>query len=134
MTSTRKQIVLVEDNPLNCDVIEDIFEFDEIDAELITVGSGEEALELARALHPALMLMDIRLPGIDGLEVTKQLKSDAETQDIEIWAITAHAMKGDAQKAMEAGCSQHITKPINSTDLALKLRNFVGQETCEVME
>jgi CheY-like chemotaxis protein len=129
-----KQIVLVEDNPLNCDVIEDIFEFDEIGAELVIVGSGEEGLELARALHPVLMLMDVRLPGMDGLEVTKLIKADPETQDIEIWAITAHAMKGDAQKALEAGCSQHITKPINSTDLALKLRSFLGQGTCEVLK
>ncbi len=127
-----KKIVLVEDNPLNCDVIGDMFEFDEIDADLVTVGSGEEALEAARTLQPVLMLMDIRLPGIDGLEVTKRIKGDPATKDIEIWAITAHAMKGDAQKALEAGCSQHITKPINSTDLALKLRSFLGQGTCEV--
>ena len=127
-----KKIVLVEDNPLNRDVIEDIFEFDEIGADLVTVGSGEEALDAARTCQPVLVLMDIRLPGIDGLEATKQIKSDPDTKDIEVWAITAHAMKGDAQKALEAGCSQHITKPINSTDLARKLRSFLGHGACEV--
>ena len=127
-----KKIVLVEDNLLNRDVIEDIFEFDEIDADLVTVGSGEEALEAARTFQPVLMLMDVRLPGMDGLEATKRIKNDPDTKDIEVWAITAHAMKGDAQKALEAGCSQHITKPINSTDLARQLRSFLGQETCEV--
>ncbi len=129
-----RRIVLVEDNPMNRDVIEDIFEFDEIDAELITVGSGEEALEAARTFQPVLILMDIGLPGIDGLEATNRIKADPVTQQIEVWAITAHAMKGDAQKALDAGCSAHITKPINSTDLARKLRSFLGQTTCEAQK
>ncbi len=119
---------------MNRDVIEDIFEFDEIDAELITVGSGEEALEAARTFQPVLILMDIGLPGIDGLEATNRIKADPVTQQIEVWAITAHAMKGDAQKALDAGCSAHITKPINSTDLARKLRSFLGQTTCEAQK
>jgi len=128
-----RKIVLVEDNPLNRAVIQDIFEFDEIDAELVTVESGEEALVAARTIQPILMLMDVRLPGIDGLEATQRIKNDRETSSIEVWAITANAMKGDAQKALDAGCSEYITKPINSNDLAKKLRGFLaGRDTCEV--
>ena len=125
------KILLVEDNPLNRDVIKDIFEFDEIDAELLTVESGEAAVEAVPAQRPVLVLMDIRLPGMDGLETTKRIKQDPLTAEIEVWAITAHAMKGDAQKALEAGCSEHITKPINSNDLARKLRSFLEKRTCE---
>jgi CheY-like chemotaxis protein len=98
-------ILLVEDDPLNRAVIEDIVEFDQIAAELTCVETGEESLECARELRPALILMDVGLPGINGLETTRRLKQIPELNDTPVWAISAHAMKGDAEQALSAGCS-----------------------------
>ena len=81
--------------------------------EVHTATTAEDALEMARKIHPRLILADIRLPGMDGLEMTRRLKADPETTDIAIIAITALAMKGDEQKAFDAGCDAYITKPIN---------------------
>lgn len=120
-------ILLVEDNDLNQAVIEDIFEFDEIPAELTCLGSGEEALEQVESIAPSLILMDVTLPGISGLETTRKLKENPATRDIVVWAITAHAMKGDGQKAAEAGCDQYVTKPVNIKDLADRIRTFLNE-------
>ena len=81
--------------------------------EVHTATTAEDALEMARKIHPRLILADIRLPGMDGLEMTRRLKTDPETADIAIIAITALAMKGDEQRALDAGCDAYITKPIN---------------------
>ena len=120
-------VLLVEDDELNRTVIEDIIEFDQIAAELTCVETGEEALDCARELRPALILMDIGLPGIDGLETTRRLKQTPELKDTPVWAISAHAMKGDAEQAMAAGCSAYISKPIDSKQLADRLRKFFNQ-------
>jgi CheY-like chemotaxis protein len=126
-----KQVLLVEDDELNRAVIEDIFRFDRINAELICVESGEEALVRAGELRLDLILMDIGLPGIDGLEVTRRLQCKPALRDIPVWAITAHAMKGDAGRAMNAGCSVYITKPVNGKELAGRLHSFLNQASYE---
>ena len=77
-------VLLVEDEPFNQTVLEDIFEFDEIPAELVCVESGEEAIEKVAELKPILILMDIGLPGIDGLETTRRIKANPQTSDIPI--------------------------------------------------
>ena len=129
-------ILLVEDEPFNQTVLEDIFEFDEIPAELVCVESGEEAIEKVAELKPVLILMDIGLPGIDGLETTRRIKANPVTADIPIWALTAHAMKGDAHKAIEAGCVFYLTKPVDGKDISDHLREFLtelaasGVESC----
>ena len=120
-------VLLVEDDVLNRTVIEDIIEFDHIAAELTCVETGEEALDCARELRPALILMDVGLPGIDGLETTRRLKQTPELKDTPVWAISAHVMKGDAEQALAAGCSAYISKPIDSKQLADRLRNFINQ-------
>ncbi len=120
-------VLLVEDDELNRTVIEDIIEFGQIAAELTCVETGEEALDRARKVRPALILMDVGLPGIDGLETTRRLKQSSELRDIPVWAISAHAMKGDAEQALEAGCSAYFTKPIDSKQLTERLRNFINQ-------
>jgi two-component system cell cycle response regulator DivK len=125
-----KQVLLVEDDVLNRTVVEDIFQFDGIEADLICVNSGEDALDRAGELKLDLILMDIGLPGIDGLEATRRLHRNPELRHIPVWAITAHAMKGDADLAMAAGCSTYITKPIDSKDLAIRLRNFFDPARC----
>ena len=118
-------ILLVEDTPDNRLIIEDIFEFDDIGASLAVAASAEEALEKIADIQPILILMDIGLPGMSGLEAVRIIKLDAATRDIVIWAITAHAMNSAEQEALAAGCDQYVSKPINAADLADRLRTFV---------
>ena len=120
-------ILLIEDNFCNFSLLEDIFLFDDIPARLVSVETGEEALYRAVELQPILILMDLRLPGIDGLETTQILKHNPLTKDIPVWAITAYAMNGDEQRARAAGCCEYITKPVRALDLANRLRTFLDQ-------
>ena len=123
-------ILLVEDNDNNANIIEDIFAFDDVPAKLHTVISGEDALRVAAEVQPALILMDLRLPGLDGLETTQLLKGNPLTKNIPVWAITAYSMKGDKERAQVAGCCRYFTKPINLKELAIALREFLqaGEE------
>jgi CheY-like chemotaxis protein len=91
------------------------------------VESGEEALRRVVELQPVLILMDLRLRGIDGLETTEILKHDPLTKDIPVWAITAYATKGDEERAQAAGCCEYITKPVRVLELANRLRAFLGR-------
>jgi CheY-like chemotaxis protein len=120
-------ILLVEDNFNNILLLEDILLFDDIPARLVSVETGEEALNRAVELRPALILMDLRLPGIDGLETTQILKRNPLTKHIPVWAITANAMIGDEERARAAGCCEYITKPVRALDLANRLRIFLDQ-------
>lgn len=120
-------ILLVEDDEANRAVIADMFQFDDIDADLIAAAASEESLRMAREFRPILILMDIRLPGTDGLEITKRLKGDPRTADIPVWAITAYALTEDRKKALAAGCDDYITKPFDSAELKERLRAFAGQ-------
>ena len=120
-------ILLIEDDDNNVSLLEDIFQFDDIPAQLVTAKIGEEALTQAIMTQPVLILMDLRLPGIDGLEATRILKQNAVTKDVPIWAITAYAMNGDEDRARAAGCCEYITKPISLVELANRLRTFLGQ-------
>ena len=122
-------ILLVEDDLANRAVIEDIFQFDGIGAELACVETGEKAMLVIPQLQPILILMDIRLPGISGLEVTRSLKTEPSTKDIPIWAITAYALGEDKDKALAAGCEEYITKPIETTALKDQLREFVSRHS-----
>ena len=80
---------------------------------------------MARQIHPCLILADIRLPGMDGLEMTRRLKADPETMDIVVVAVTALAMKGDKQKALDAGCDGYITKPIDVKTFPTLIRQYL---------
>jgi CheY-like chemotaxis protein len=82
-----------------------------------TAADADEALAVLSSVHPQLILMDIQLPGMDGLELTRQIKSDPATGDIVIVALTAYAMKGDETKALDAGCDGYIPKPIDTRSL-----------------
>ena len=81
-------------------------------------GDHSEALDVLRTFRPRLILMDLQLPGVDGLQLTRALKQDPATRDIRVVALTAYAMKGDEQKALGAGCDGYIAKPINTRTLA----------------
>jgi two-component system cell cycle response regulator DivK len=118
-------VLLVEDDIGNQMVVEDIFQFDNVGAGLAIVGSAEEALQFASESSPILILMDIRLPGMNGLEATRALKSDPRTRDIPVWALTAYARREDGDKALAAGCDDYIRKPFRREELVAKLREFV---------
>ena len=122
-------ILLVEDNFNNISLMQDVFEFDDIPAKLVIAQSGEEALRSVIPLQPDLILMDLRLPGIDGLETTEILKNNAMTKDIPVWAVTAYAMPGDEEMARASGCCQYITKPTNTQDFIDRLRIFLDELT-----
>lgn len=102
-------ILLVEDHPLNRKLVRDILQFQfEVDEAI----SAEAAQDYLQDHHPDLILMDIQLPGMDGLTLTRQLKAEPATADIPIVGLSAHAMKRDIELAREAGCVDYITKPI----------------------
>ena len=106
------KVLLVEDNPMNLELATDLLEACGI--EVIAANSGEAAMKLAQEQKPNLILMDLSLPGMDGLQATAALKANPQTRLIPVVAVTAHAMKGDEQKALNAGCEGYITKPIDT--------------------
>ena len=110
---TARKILVVEDNDMNMQLVE--FLLEEGGYTIVKATSGEEALALTRdsAGAPDLILMDIHLPGMDGLSVVRAMKEDARTARIPILALTAHAMRGDKDRFLDAGCDGYISKPID---------------------
>ena len=106
-----KTILIVEDNELNMKLFHDLLEAHGYN--ILQTKDGMEALKLARSHRPDLILMDIQLPEVSGLEVTKWIKEDDELKSIPIIAVTAFAMKGDEEKIREGGCEAYIAKPIS---------------------
>jgi CheY-like chemotaxis protein len=104
-------ILIVDDNATNLKLARVILAREGY--EIITAADAEEAIETLKGCAPSLILMDIQLPGMDGLALTRRLKAAPSTRHIKIVALTAYAMKGDDVKAMEAGCDGYITKPID---------------------
>jgi two-component system cell cycle response regulator DivK len=119
-----KTVMIVEDNELNMKLFHDLLEAHGYH----TVGTrnGIEALDLARRSHPDLILMDIQLPEVSGLEVTKWLKEDAELKSIPVVAVTAFAMKGDEERIREGGCEAYLSKPISIGKFIETIRHFLG--------
>jgi CheY-like chemotaxis protein len=109
------KVLIVEDNPMNMRLIEMVLKSDNY--LLLKARDGEEALAIAAIDHPDLVLMDIRLPRLSGLEVAKRLRKNGKLSQIPIIALTAHAMKGDEEKAIEAGCNGYVSKPIDTRKL-----------------
>jgi CheY-like chemotaxis protein len=108
-------ILIVDDNPINLKLIRVLLTG--LGYQVRTAGDAEEALAILTAFRPRLILMDLQLPRMDGLALTRQLKADATTRDITILALTAYAMKGDEEKALAAGCEGYVTKPIDTRAL-----------------
>ena len=119
-----KTVLIVEDNELNMKLFHDLLEAHGYQ----TVGTrnGIEALDLARKHRPDLILMDIQLPEVSGLEVTKWLKEDEDLKGIPVVAVTAFAMKGDEDVIRQGGCEAYISKPISVTSFLETVRRFVG--------
>lgn len=118
------RILVVEDNPDNRMLITDILTA--LDFEIIMAIDGEEGLSKAKTEHPDLILMDLSLPHMDGWTVTRTLRADPEFKQVKIVAVSAHAMVGDREKALAAGCDDYIAKPIDMTELAEKLLHYLG--------
>ncbi len=118
-----EKILIVEDNPMNLELATDLLEA--AGYVVIQAGTAEEGIKLARDESPDLILMDVGLPGMDGLEATGVLKQDPATKDIPVIAITAHAMKGDEEKALAAGCAGYITKPIDTRAFPKMVTRFI---------
>ena len=116
-------VLVIEDNPLNMELVCDILEAN--DFSVYQACAAQEGIQIAKENNPQLILMDIQLPGMDGLEATQILKEDVSTKDIPVVALTAHAMKGDEEKALDAGCSGYITKPIDTREFPNLVRKFV---------
>jgi two-component system, cell cycle response regulator DivK len=119
-----KTILIVEDNELNMKLFRDLIEATGYNA--VTTASGFEALDLARRHRPDLILMDIQLPGISGLEVTQWLKQDEELRMIPVVAVTAFAMKGDEERIRKGGCEGYISKPISVSGFTQTIKSFLG--------
>jgi CheY-like chemotaxis protein len=125
-------ILIVDDNPTNLKLIRVL-----LTAEGYVVrvaGDAEEAMAVLAEFRPRLILMDLQLPGMDGLTLTRQLKSDPARRDIGILALTAYAMKGDKEKAREAGCDGYITKPIDTRSLPGEIARFLAARKVEPPE
>lgn len=119
-----KRILVVEDNPDNRLLITDVLV--SMEYEVLIAEDGEQGVSMAEAEVPDLILMDLSLPKMDGWTATQAIKEKPALQHIPIIALTAHAMVGDREKALEAGCDDYIPKPIDMRELASKLSHFLG--------
>lgn len=119
------RILIVDDNPTNLKLVTYLVRANGYDVE--TAAHAEAAVLAIRAQRPDLILMDLQLPGIDGLALTRQLKADPETRDITIIAVTAYAMKGDHERALAAGCDDYVTKPIDTRTLPALIARHVAR-------
>ncbi len=123
MNGAAKTVLVVEDNDLNMKLFHDLLEAHGYN--ILQTKDGMEALQLARQHHPDLILMDIQLPEVSGLEVTKWLKEDEKLKSIPVIAVTAFAMKGDEEKIREGGCEAYIAKPISVTNFLQTVERFI---------
>ena len=119
-----KTVLIVEDNELNMKLFNDLLEAHSF--KTLQTRSGVEAVELARKHHPDLILMDIQLPEVSGLQVIQWIKDDEALRAIPIIAITAFAMKGDEEKIRKSGCEAYLSKPISVVKFLETVRNFVS--------
>ena len=124
--SLSKTILIVEDNELNMKLFNDLLESKGY--KIIQTANGLNAVELAREHKPNLILMDIQLPEVSGLEVTKWLKADDELAHIPVIAVTAFAMKGDEEKILQGGCEAYISKPISVAKFLATIQSFIEKE------
>ena len=112
MVTMKKKILIIEDNELNMKLVRSLLQLNSI--ETIEAYDAEKGIELVGTCKPNLILMDIQLPGIDGLEATRRIISNPDLKGIPIIALTSYAMEGDEDQALAAGCTGYITKPIDT--------------------
>ena len=124
MSNRGKEVLIVEDNELNMKLFHDLIEA--CGHEILETRDGIEALKLARLHRPDLILMDIQLPEVSGLEVTRWLKEDDDLRSIPVIAVTAFAMKGDEEKIRSGGCEAYIAKPISVSNFLDTIGRFLA--------
>ena len=121
-----EKILLVEDNPVNRRLAE--FLLRSQGYKVLEATTAQEAFELLKAERPDLIVIDIQLPGIDGLEAARKLKQDPTTCNIPVIAVTSYAMKGDREKALEAGCVGYVSKPIDKTIFVQEIATHLSHQ------
>lgn len=122
----KKKILIVEDNELNLKLFRDLLEAHGY--ETFETKDGNEALSIARNMKPDLILMDIQLPEISGLDITKRLKADSDVNRIPVIAVTAFAMKDDEEMILSAGCEAYMSKPISIPTFIATVKKFLEEE------
>lgn len=121
------KILIVEDNAMNLDMLSRRLQ--RRGYEIFAASDGESGIVAARSALPDLILMDLSLPGLDGWEATEMLKADPDLRDTPIIALTAHAMRGDREKAMEAGCDDYATKPVDLPSLVEMIERHLSESS-----
>lgn len=116
-------ILIVDDNPVNLKLVRVLLAGEGYDVR--TAADAEEALEVLKEFKPRLILMDIQLPGMDGLTLTRKLKADPATRDAVVVGLTAYAMKGDAERVLAAGCNGYVSKPIDTRTFAAEIATYL---------
>ncbi len=127
-----KTVLIVEDNELNMKLFRDLLEAHGIAT--IETRNGMEVLEIARTKKPDLILMDIQLPEVSGLDVTKWLKGDEALKSIPVIAVTAFAMKGDEEKIRQGGCEDYISKPISVSRFLEVIQTYLAKPSAEITQ
>ena len=122
----RNPVLLVEDNEMNRDML--IRRLNRAGIDVIPAGDGQEALELMRSKRPCVVLMDMNLPVMDGWTACRAAREDAAIKDIPIIALTAHASDADRQAALDAGCDDYATKPVDFPGLLIKIEKLTGED------
>lgn len=125
MADKKAKILLVEDDAVNLELFMDLIRMG--GHECIHTTKGEDVLELVRKEKPDLLLLDIQLPGIDGLTVGRIIKSDEETKDLKVIALTAYAMKGDREMFLEKGFDGYISKPVKMKEFLVAIEGFLSE-------
>ncbi len=122
-----QKILIIEDNELNLELARVLLELKGF--AVASARTAEDGLRLARELLPDLVLMDISLPGMDGLSATRNLKTDPATRHLAVVGLTANAMKGDQESALQAGCDGYVPKPIDTRTFAAMVQDFLNQKS-----
>ena len=122
-----KKILVVEDNDLNMKLVRSLLKRDGYD--IVEAKDAESGIQLAHEHHPDLILMDIQLPGMDGLSATRAINSDDDLKEIPIVALTSYAMQEDKEKTLEAGCVGHLCKPLDTRTFSDTISQFIKQDT-----
>ena len=127
MNNNNPLVLVVDDNPINLKLASDLLEIEGLQVQRAV--DAETAIVMINNDRPDLILMDVALPGMDGLTLTRQLKGAPETKEIIIVALTAFAMKGDQDKIIAAGCDGYITKPINTRQFPIEVKKYFNSKT-----
>src|SRR5712672_79472 len=118
-----ESILIVDDNEMNVKLLRWLLEKNGYDVH--TAGDAKTARVSVRAVRPDLVLMDIQLPDVDGLQLTREFKADPDLRDIPVVAVTSYAMKGDRERSLEAGCDGYITKPIDTRQFPIDIEKYI---------